>query len=210
MDFATARQHMVDSQVRTSDVTDFALQAAMRATPRERLCAPARAFAAYAEAEVEIAPGRKLMAAREVGKLLQALRPRRGEQALAIAAPYAAAVMARMGLAVTAQEEDARAATVLADGLAAEGVRLETAPLAQPVGGGWDLIVSEGAVAELPPAWLDALKVGGRLAVVERDGPVGQARLYVRTGAGQSSRRELFDAAPSLLAGFERAAAFEF
>lgn len=210
MDFATARQHMVDSQVRTNDVTDFALQAAMRAVARERLCAPARAFAAYAETEVEIAPGRKLAAAREVGKLLQALRPRRGERALAIAAPYAAALMARMGLEVTAQEEDARAVTILSEPLAEEGVRLETAPLAQPVGGDWDLIVSEGAVAELPQAWLQALKVGGRLALIERDGPVGKARLYVRGATGHASRRELFDASLSVLPGFERAPAFEF
>lgn len=209
MDFASARQHMVDSQVRTSDVTDFALQAAMRAVPRERFCAPARAFAAYAEAEVEIAPGRKLMAAREVGKLLQAARPRAGERALALAAPYAAALMARMGLEVTAQEEDARAATVLAGALADEGVELRTAPLAEPAAGDWDLIVSEGAVSAVPEAWLKALKPGGRLVVVERDGPVGRASLYVRSG-DVAARRELFDAAPSMLPGFERKPAFQF
>ena len=50
-----------------------------------------------------------------------------------------------------------------------------------------------------PDAWLAALKVGGRLAVVERAGPAGKAVLYVK-GASGVSRRELFDSAPPVLA----------
>jgi protein-L-isoaspartate(D-aspartate) O-methyltransferase len=38
------------------------------------------------------------MPPRDVAKLLQAVRPYAGERALAIAAPYAAAIMARMGV----------------------------------------------------------------------------------------------------------------
>ncbi len=36
----------------------------------------------------------------------------------------------------------------------------------------------------------------------ERDGPMGQARLYLRTGEAVGART-LFDAAPPILAGFE-------
>jgi protein-L-isoaspartate(D-aspartate) O-methyltransferase len=50
-----------------------------------------------------------------------------------------------------------------------------------------------------PEAWLETLNIGGRLAVVERTGAVGKAVLYVR-GAQGVSRRELFNAAPPLLA----------
>ncbi len=49
--------------------------------------------------------------------------------------------------------------------------------------------------------------VGGRLAVVERSGPNGRAVLYVRGREGVS-RRELFDAAPPLLAEMTPAPAF--
>ena len=52
-------------------------------------------------------------------------------------------------------------------------------------------------------------EVGGRLAVVERDGPVGRARLYVRTAAAVAVR-DVFDAAPPVLAGFEPQAGFAF
>ena len=209
MDFISARNNMVESQVRTNDVTGLELQHAMRQVARERFCAPARAFAAYAEADVEIAPGRCLMKPRDVGKLLQAAAPRAGEKALAIAAPYAAAVMAAMGLEVVAQEADARAAAVVEQGLAEAGVKLVLEDFHQPAGEGFDLIVCEAALAAEPEAWLNALKPGGRLAVVLRDGPVGKARLFLK-GERSASSRELFDSTPAMLAGFERVPTFQF
>ena len=199
MDYAAARKVMVDSQVRVNDVTDRALQAAMLAVPREGFVPAERAFAAYAEVEVEIAAGRKLMLARDLSKILQNLDAREGETALVVAGPYAAAVLARMGLKVTAQESDAAVFEVAGAALAEAGVETAVAPLAQPVGGDWDIIISEGGVAVRPEAWIAALKVGGRLIVVERPGAAGKAVLYVR-GEHGVSRRELFDAQPDLLA----------
>lgn len=199
MENAAARKVMVDSQVRVNDVTDRALQAALLATPREAFCAPDRAYAAYAEVEVEIAGTRKLMMARDVAKLIQNLAAREGETALAIAGPYAAAVLARMGLTVTAQEADPAVFEVAGAALAESGVDTVVAPMAEPTGADWDIIISEGAVAARPDAWIAALKVGGRLVVVERSGPNGKAVLYVRGREGVS-RRELFDSHPPVLA----------
>ncbi len=209
MDFHAARQNMVESQVRVNDVTDAGLQLAMRHVERERLCASSQDFAAYGEVEAVIAPGRVLMAPRDVAKLLQMLEPKAGEKALALAAPYAAAVMAAVGLKVTAQEADPRAATVITPYLKELGAATVTADLKAPTGKDYDVIACEGAVAELPAAWLKALKVGGRLAVVLKDGPVGRARLYIRLENG-FSEREVFDSSPSTLPGFERTASFQF
>ena len=208
MDLVSARKAMVDSQVRTSDVTDVAIHKAMLKTPREDFCAPDRAFSAYADAIVPIAAGRSLMQAREVGKLLQALRPKAGERALAIAAPYAAALMADMGLEVEAQESDPAVAAALEPALKAARVATTVQGLAEPSRSDWDLIISEGAVAAVPASWLAALKPGGRLAVVERDGPVGHARLFVKAASGAISSRDLFDATPPVLAGFEKRPTF--
>ena len=198
MDFAAARKVMVDSQVRVNDVTDRDLQAALLATPRERFLPADRQFSAYAEMEPEIANGRRLMLPRDLSKLLMALEPRAGETALAVAGPYAAAVLAQMGLTATAQEADPAVLDVVGAALAEAGVEGAAAPFDQPVGGDYDLIVSEAAVPVRPDAWLAALKVGGRLAVVERSGPAGKAVLYVKGPSGLS-RRELFDAAPPVL-----------
>lgn len=207
MDFADARKAMVDSQVRVNDVTDRALQAAMLTVPREKFCAPGREFSAYAEVEAPVAGSRRLMLARDLSKLLMALKAQQGERALVIAGPYAAAVLASMGLTVTAQEADEAVFEVVGEGLDAAGVARATAPFDAPQGEGWDLIVSEAATPGRPEAWLKALRPGGRLAVVERDGPVGRAVLYVNGETGVS-RRELFDAAPPVLAELGRVPTF--
>jgi protein-L-isoaspartate(D-aspartate) O-methyltransferase len=178
-DFAAARSTMVDSQVRTSDVTDLAIQDAMRAFPRESLLPQARRGLAYADAEIEYAPGRWLLRPMYVAKLLQALRPRAGESVLAIAAPYAGEVLRSMGLIVT---------------------RLDDGDL-RSVEGAYDLIACEGAVGVVPESWKLALAPGGRLGVVERDGPVGRAMLYLRIGSRVGSR-PLFDCTPPVMAGF--------
>lgn len=208
MDFAAARKVMVDSQVRVNDVTDRALQAALMAVPRERFVPAERAFVAYAETAAQIADGRKLMPARDIAKLLQAADPRSDERALCLAAPYAAAVLARMGLSVTAQEADAAVFDVAGAALADEGVATVVAPLTAPQGDGWDLIVSEMATPVRPDAWLAALRDGGRLVVVERSGPVGKAVLYVKGQDDALSRKVLFDSAPPVLAELAPAPTF--
>ena len=128
------------------------------------------------------------MRPREVAKLLQALRPRAGERALAIAAPYAAMVLEAMGLTVD---------------------RLEQGDLTKAAKAAYDVAVCEGAVASTPQAWIDALAVGGRLALVERSGAAGKARLYLMEADGVASR-EVFDASPPYLPGFEPKPAFAF
>lgn len=187
-DLAAARLNMVESQVRTADVTDVRLHDAMRAIPREDFVPAAKAYLAYADTEVEYAPGRALMKPRDVGKLLQAVRPMPGETCLAVAAPYAGAVIAALGVAVT---------------------RFDADDLGAVPGDGYDIIICEGAVARAPEAWLRALKPGGRLAVVERDGPVGKACIYQRAPDG-FGRRELFDATPPVLPGFVAHHGFAF
>jgi protein-L-isoaspartate(D-aspartate) O-methyltransferase len=187
-DLAAARLNMVDSQVRTQDVTDVRIQDAMRAIPRETFMPEGKAYLAYADVEVEYAPGRWLLKPRDLGKLVQALRPMPGERCLAIAAPYAAAVIETMGVSVE---------------------RLDGPDLTQVRPDAYDLIVVEGAVGRAPDAWQDGLAMGGRLGVVERSGPVGQAVLYLRSEDGVG-RRVLFDSFPPILAGFEVQHGFAF
>jgi len=187
-DFAAQRANMVESQVRVADVTDYAIQDAMRIVPRETLLPADKAYLAYADVEAPYAPGRWLLKPRDVAKLLQALRPRAGERALAIAAPYAAAVMEAMGLTVTRRDEG---------------------DLAAP-GPSYDVVICEGAVAEVPIAWRQAMGVpNGRLGVVVRQGLVGRARLYAPADGGFGAR-DLFDCSPPFMAGFGPKRVFAF
>lgn len=187
-DFAAARLVMLDSQVRPADVTDWALQDAIGSVARESVLPAAKSFAAYADTEVEYAPGRWLLRPRDVAKLLQWLRPEKGQRALAIAAPYAALVLEEMGLTVD---------------------RLDGEDLGTPSGRDYDIIIVEGAVAKTPAAWTEALAVGGRLGAIERVGPAGKATIYVRAEDGIGGR-SVFEAAPPYLAGFEPVHGFAF
>ena len=51
-EFAARRRHMVDSQLRTCDVTDQAVLAAFAEAPRERFVLPAMASLAYLDRDV--------------------------------------------------------------------------------------------------------------------------------------------------------------
>lgn len=187
-DHAAARLNMVESQVRTNDVTDVRLHDAMRVIPRETFAPPGKAYLAYADAEIEYAPGRWLLKPRDIGKLLQALKPQAGERALAIAAPYAAAALEALGLSVT---------------------RVDGEALDPPAGAKFDVVVCEGAVSSAPQSWLSALDMHGRLGVVEREGPVGRAMVYILASDGVGGR-PVFDSTPPVLAGFERERGFAF
>jgi protein-L-isoaspartate(D-aspartate) O-methyltransferase len=187
-DHAAARLNMVESQVRTADVTDVRIHDAMRAIPREDFVPAGKGYLAYTDGEVEYAPGRPLLKPRNVAKLLQMVKPVAGERALAIAAPYAAAVLEALGVQVT---------------------RYDEGDLLSPPDGPFELVVVEGAVTRAPDAWLNVLVLGGRLAVVEREGPVGQACIYVKAEDGVG-RRSVFDATPPFLAGFEPQYGFAF
>lgn len=211
LDFAAARKNMVDSQVRTSDVTDVGIQEAMGAIARERFCLPGREYLAYAETLVDYAPGLHLMEPRDVSKLLQALFPVPGQTALAIAAPYAAAVMAHIGLKVSLMSPSAEVEATCRAALGDIAVRPLSGDLKMAGGEGpYDVAICEGAVSNAPQAWLDAIGIGGRLGVVERDGPVGKAVLYLRGEDGTIARREMFDSTPPMLPGFERERSFTF
>ena len=187
-DHAAARLNMVESQVRVADVTDVRIHDAMRAIPREDFVPAGKAFLAYTDGPVEYGAGRVLLKPRDVAKLLQVVKPVAGERALAIAAPYAAAVLEALDVQVT---------------------RYEDGDLMSPPDGPFDLVVIEGAVTRAPAAWLNVLAAGGRLAMVEREGPVGQACLYVKAEDGVG-RRTVFDATPPVLAGFEAQHGFAF
>jgi protein-L-isoaspartate(D-aspartate) O-methyltransferase len=73
---------------------------------------------------------------------------------------------------------------------------------ARPLRGRWRSLGS-------PPAWSEVLAPGGRLGVVVRTGPVGHAELYLRSDH-DIGRRDLFDCAAPIMAGFESQAAFTF
>jgi protein-L-isoaspartate(D-aspartate) O-methyltransferase len=129
IDFAAARRIMVDSQVRTSDVTEVRLIAAMQAVARERFVPAAQAELAYLDFDVPVAaadagqPARRLLKPMVLAKLLQAAAIAEGDHVLDVgcATGYASAVLARLAHSVVALEQDLGLATQARDNLRAPG-----------------------------------------------------------------------------------------
>ena len=218
--YATARNNMVDSQVRPNKVTDPRLLDAMRRLPRELFVPPALAALAYVDEDIPLGQGRVLMQPLAIARLVQLARGRAGEKALVVGAGagYGAALLAACGCVVTALEEDGRLIAMAQKALSrlAPAVRIVQGELAAGVKAGapWDIILIEGAVAAAPPSLAAQVAHGGRLVtVLAAAGSVGHAVLGEPVGTAGASRlqlREMFDCSTPLLPSFRPAPAFVF
>jgi protein-L-isoaspartate(D-aspartate) O-methyltransferase len=214
-DFATARRHMVDGQVRTADVTDLRIISAMMDIPREQFVPPASAGLAYLDLDLPVGDGaRRLLKPMVFAKLIHAADIASRDRVLDVgcATGYSAAVLARLAGQVIALEQDAGLAQAARTALATRSnVGLVTGPLTAgwPQGGLYDVIVLEGATEVGPEAFLSQLKEGGRLVCVLGSAPGAKAMLYCRSGQ-EMGGRPIFDAAAALLPGFAEAPVFAF
>src|SRR5665213_547332 len=125
-DFTTARQNMVDCQVRPSDVTDIRILDAMMAVPREAFVPENQRAMAYLDLDLDISAGasakRFLIKPVVIARMLQAAEIGDSDRVLVAgtATGYTAALVAQLARQVIATETDsaqaAKAKQVL-DGL---------------------------------------------------------------------------------------------
>lgn len=216
MDFVRARDIMVESQVRPADVTDMRVLSAMRTLPRERFAPASKRTLAYADMELEVAPGRVLMRPRDIAKLVQALAPQANERALEIAGAtgYGAALLAACCKDVISLDPDPNLSFAAQAALEASGIA-NVKTVSTPAADGWadgapyDVIMLNGAAEIVPEAWFAQLAPGGRLGVVVREGAAGVVRIYTRSDASVAYR-VAFDAFPPVAPGLTRPPAFAF
>lgn len=221
IDTALARRNMVESQVRTNNVTDRALIAAMLELPRERFVAPAMRDLAYIDEDLPLADtgaGRErwLMAPMPFARLVQLAGVGAGDLVLDVGCGtgYSTAALARLGESVVGLESDpelsARADALMVDlGVGNAAVVTGDLALGYPGQGPYDVIVVEGAVEEVPATLLAQLREGGRLVAPVLHGPIGKATLFESIGGTVSSRID-FDINVRPLPGFRKAVAFVF
>jgi protein-L-isoaspartate(D-aspartate) O-methyltransferase len=213
-DFVAARRHMVDGQVRTSDVTDLRVISAMLEVPRERFIPQTSAALAYLDLDVPVGGSRRLLRPMVFAKLIQAAEIEATDRLLdvACAGGYSAAVLARVAGQVVALEQDAGLAKAAEESLSSQpNVDVVSGPLAGgwPKGAPYDVVVLEGATEVVPHALCEQLKDGGRLVCVLGSGPGSKAMLY-RRSEGEVGGRPVFDASAALLPGFTKTPVFAF
>ena len=109
-DFAAARRHMVDGQVRTADVTDLRIHRRHAEIPRERFVPPASRGACLSRPRCcRSSAARRLLKPMVFAKLVQAaeIERHRSRAGCRLRHRLRAAVLARLAGSVVALEEDA-------------------------------------------------------------------------------------------------------
>jgi protein-L-isoaspartate(D-aspartate) O-methyltransferase len=219
-DFALARRHMVDGQVRTSGVTDLAVIEAMLAVPREQFVPEGQRSMAYLDLQVEMggstAARRRLMTAMTTGRLLQAaaITPDCSVLVVGCGTGYTVALVAHIGATVIATEPDAALATKARANLADLGFKRPLVVDAAPATGcaadaPFDIIILDGASERHLATLCEQLRPDGHLVGVFAETQPPQAKKLTRSADGIGYRR-LFDALAPVLPGLERQPSFQF
>jgi protein-L-isoaspartate(D-aspartate) O-methyltransferase len=218
--FATARQKMVDGQVRPNDVTDIRILDAMLAVPREAFVPPNQRALAYLDLDLDVSEGgaarRFLIKPQVLAKMLQAAGIKETDKVLVAGSVtgYAAAVVARLAGQVVATEGDpaevAKANDVLAQlGLANVTFKASGAAEGDPENAPYNVIVLDGATEILPERLYGQLRGGGRLVGIFAMTKPPRATIVTHSH-GDFGYRALFDASVPVLPGLERLPVFVF
>jgi protein-L-isoaspartate(D-aspartate) O-methyltransferase len=217
MDYAAARQHMIDSQIKTNKVTDPSVIEALASVPREAFVADAQKKLAYIDRAVSIGAGRRMTEPMVLARLLQVAQLKLSDTVLVVGAGtgYSAAILSRLVKKVVALDsapELAEKAKAILGGFGIGNVSVVTGDLAagRPADGPYDFILVDGAAEIVPEALTAQLADRGRLAVVIKEqGVVGRGTLFTRAD-GVVSQRAIFDADAEVLPGFTRPQRFVF
>jgi len=218
--FSTARQKMVDGQVRPSDVTDIRIIDAMLAVPREAFVPENKRALAYLDLDLDVgeagSASRFLIQPAVLAKMLQAAEIKQTDRVLVVgcASGYAAAVIVQFAGQVMATESDPALAAKARDILSQNGcgnvaVRTGAAADGDAANAPFDVIVVCGATEIVPEQLYRQLRDGGRLVGVFAMSQPQRATIVTRSH-GDFGNRALFDAAAPVLPGLERLPAFVF
>lgn len=215
-DFSAARNHMVESQIRTSDVTDMNVLGAFRSVSRENFVPKSQQALAYGDAHVDLGDGRTMIRPRDFAKMVQAadIAPTDVVLDIACGRGYSTAVLSYLGETVVGLEEtDEAVENATTQLVAADITNAAVVKGGLKAGaaehGPFNVIFVNGAVAEVPKTWFDQLANEGRLVCLVQNGPVGHVCVYTKAG-DSVGERVVFDASAPLLPGFAAAPEFVF
>ena len=193
IDYSHARELMVEQQIRPWDVLEIRVLDVLARLPREAFVAESHKALAYADIELPLGFGQKMMKPVIEGRTLQALDLQPGEEVLEIGtgSGYLSACMgelARKVLSLEIQPELAATARARLDAAGlGNNVRIETADaLHWETERRFDAICVTAAVDTIPSRFTQWLRPGGRLFVIRGQSPVMEAVLVKADGTTES------------------------
>ena len=186
IDYAKTRETMVEQQVRPWEVLDPRVLDTLVTVPREQYVPEALRALAYTDMELPLGNGESMLKPVVEGRALQALLPQANESVLEIGtgSGYLTACLAHLAREVVSLEihpelADAARARLDAAGLGSN-VRIDAVDaLSWETDRRFDVICVTGAVSTVPARFLQWLRPGGRLFVVQGASPVMEAVLHI-------------------------------
>ena len=219
IDYAKARELMVEQQIRPWDVFDPRVLAALAEVPREDFVPDAHRTLAYADIALPLGHGESMMKPVVEGRALQALELAPGDDVLEIGtgSGFLAACLGRLAREVVSLERHADLADAARARLAAHGagnVNVIAADAfswdASSLGSGrrFAAICVTGAVSSIPSRFVEWLQPNGRMFIVRGRSPAMEAVL-LRNQSGSPRIESLFETDLPYLAGATPAPTFE-
>ena len=222
-EYQVQRANMVDSQLRTNQVTDHRILRAMLEIPRENFVPEEKRGLAYMDCDILVdrdkeGADRYMMSPMVIARLAQLAGVDEKDMVLIVGCTsgYVAALLASLADSVVCLERDERMGKAAAARLEALGCD-NAATVYGPFEEGYskeapyDVIMFNGSVEVIPQTLFEQLKDNGRLVAVQlTQGGVGRAHLYRKIGDSIGENRVSFDASAFPLPGFKRDRSFAF
>ena len=226
MNFEQARFNMIEQQIRPWEVLDNQVLSLLAVMRREDFVPPACKALAFVDMEIPLPPqsnpSQCMLAPKVEARLLQDLAVQKHEKVLEIGtgSGYMTALLAHCAqqvisleiepsLVETARRNLQKAGIYNAEVHLADGAS-PLADAARPEGSLFDVIALGGSVAEVPPALLARLKVGGRLSAIVGFEPMMRATLITRVGQDAFRTTQAWDTVAPRLLNFPEPSKFTF
>jgi len=219
------RFNMIEQQIRTWEVLDPQVLELLWQVRREEFVPRQHQALAFVDMEIPLRGhpdealrlGQIMLAPKVEARLLQEVGLRTHEKVLEVGAGsgHMAALLAGRAQRVISLEIEPELARMARENLQKAGVR--NAEVREADGsrglaaeGPFDVIMLSGSVAEVPPALLEQLKVGGRLAAIVGEEPMMRATIITRTGDATYTTAQPWDTVAPRLLHFPEPSRFRF
>lgn len=217
MNYELARHHMIQQQLRTSEVLAANVVELLYADRREEYVPAAYRALAFADIGIPLGQGATMLTPKLEARLLQEARLQRGDRVLEVGtgSGHMAALLAEQALQVWTIEIDPALAERARGNLQNDGVANVTVECGDGLAGlpghaPYDFILVSGGVAEIPAALLSQLKVGGRLLAFVGAAPLMVLRRVTRETEEAYGSVDLLETVVPPLQGAGSAQCFSF
>jgi protein-L-isoaspartate(D-aspartate) O-methyltransferase len=217
MDFERARFNMIEQQIRPWEVLDQRVLDLLFRVRREDFVPPAYRELAFADMEIPLGHGEKMLAPKLEARMLQELGPVETDRVLEIGtgSGYFTALLASLAAHVYSVDIVPEFTRAAGERFALHGIRNVTLE-AGDAASGWDkhgpydAIIVTASVPILPESFRASLKTAGRLLVVVGEPPVMEAQLITSAGGGAYNSVGLFETCIAPLRNAPRPERFVF